>query len=841
MTALLSEKSEISLSTSSESTGKTVPFLAGFAFVVGLIPCVLHNMFFCESRIMLATDGKHFLHTVELLTEYLRQLVQNSALAEKFAQQSDLAGHVLFDGPIMSLVYAPIFLLFNKIPTPREWMLLASGQSTFHALSTVLVTMFVWRLCKSPLFACLAALVYGLYPPAVLQSGHFMSELPVTTILLLMAYCFTSKGKLALTAGGAAAGLILLCKPALIPAVALSSFFAILYQSGRKERLIGAGMISAGLSVVLTLWSTFCYATTGNIFPTAQRQPMYNVVTGWNLEGDGWAYNPHTPTVDMYTEADGPLPTAASVCMTHPLESMRLVISKITRLSACPWNDFKGRALGLDENAQLLIHRMIWACALFGVSLYAFCRTRYLGKEQRNIIKFLALLILMHLTYIMVECQPRYTFTAMPFVSILALYGIWQASQLSFQDPIRRLAVLASVGTALTASAFLLHAETICHLFDPHGLKEKSHLLAKNESVEKLIDLNGKVKPGSPQTVLLLVDGDKNLERAKVEINGKELDSHLIPTMDFDARHYSLYDQLREFGPAMRISVGDFRQWRALRLDPSLINWNGENKIVLRSTTKEATIYGDRKKTRFMLSPDYCNYGILAGAPVAAGAESRFTDPVLTSDTNERSYIVSKSEPINQLKDSLRVRLLLTLNGSNSASGPSSAEAVSLTKVDRKAFDQMLWDNDSSDQLHINKVALYAARTVGADIPIPNPSNASHIKLRIKGEVRAKRNPGEVGILCALKGGSGAVQILGKTPRAVDASIEWRKFEISDIVPLASVGGAASAMELALYPCPWMEGQYGVSRRATDALFRNITIETSGSNLPEISSRRIVY
>ncbi len=857
MTALLSEKSETTQTKSSVGKGKIAPLLAGFAFITGLIPCLLHNMIFCESRIMLATDGKHFLHTVSLLTEYLKQLNSSSELAEKFAGQADLAGHLLFDGPIMSLFYAPLFFVLNKIPTPRDWMILANGQSTFHALSTALVTLFVWRLSKNPLFACMAALVYGLYPPAVLQSGHFMSELPVTTALLLMTYTLTSQRKLALTIGGAAAGLIILCKPALIPAVLLSCLFAALCQQGRKQKLLAGGAITVGVSVILALWSSFCFATTGSVFPTAQRQPMYNVVTGWNLEGDGWAYNPHTPNVDMYTEADGPLPTAASVFMTHPVESMRLMISKVSRLSACPWNDFKGRALGLDENAQLLIHRMILACALFGVSIYAFCHKRYLTNQQRNIIKISALIIVTHLSYLMVECQPRYTFTAMPFVVILAIYGIWQASQLSFQDPLRRLAMIASVASALAASAFLLHAETICHLFDSHSFKEKSHLLARNERVEKIVDLKGVAKPKSPSAVFVMVDGDKNLEKAQIEVNGVELQSHLIPTMDLDARHYSLYDQLREFGPSMRISVSDFRQWRALQLDPSILNWNGENKIVIKNTTKEAIIYGDRKKTRFILSPDYCNYGLLAAAPVAAGAESRFTDPVLTGETKERSYIVSKSEPISQLKDSLRIRLALTVNNESEARfaantstnsspvGPSftgsRASSKVITKVERKSFDQMLWDNESKDQLHINKVALYAARTVGADIPIQTPSNATHIKLRITGEIKAIRNPGDVGLLCALKGRNGSVQILGKTPRALIASTNWRKFEINDIVPLNSVGGAAEAMELALYPCPWMEGQYGVSRRATDALFKNLTIETSGANLAELSTRRIVY
>lgn len=96
-------------------------------------------------------------------------------------------------------------------------------------------------------------------------------------------------------------------------------------------------------------------------------------------------------------------------------------------------------------------------------------------------------------------------------------------------------------------------------------------------------------------------------------------------------------------------------------------------------------------------------------------------------------------------------------------------------------------------------------------------------------------------MLCALKGSNGRVQLLGRAPRALDARPQWHKFEITDTIPLEHMGNRAEALELALYPCPWMEGQYGVSRRACDALFRNIKVEFRSTELPPISGRRIVY
>lgn len=862
MSALIFQKTERNENSTLNSSGNPQGLLALAAFVIGLLPCLLHNFNFCESRIMLATDGKHFLTTVTLLVEFLKQHL-GTADAGSFLVQSQLAGHIILDGPLMSLIYAPVFLLLGHVPVPRDWIVLALGQSVFHALSTAILSLLVYRLTRSRLFAVFAALVYGLYPSAVLQSGHFMSELPVTTILLGLLYAVTARVRpfLSFLLAGALVSVIVVSKPALIPCATLVLLLGILGKrtEGKGQNIVfGPLQISrkalsgtiCGIMLVLTPWSVFSYAATGNILPTAQRQPLYNVASGWNTEAAGWAYNPHAPMTDLFTEADGPLGTAMGIWMSRPQESALLALSKLSRLFSCPWNDFKGRALGIDENAQILLHRLILAIAAFGASAFVLSRRRYLNVEQRNLLQISLVLIASHLAYLMVECQPRYAFTAVPFAVLLAIYGIWQVSSLSFQDAYRRLLIVASVGSALAISAVLIHAENISNLFNPRVLIERTNIINTRDRVEKVIDFTGVKTPERIKSVFLLVDGDKELEKASVQLNGIDLRKKLLSTMHFDAAHYALYDQLREFGPAMRISVDDFRQWRAIPVDPSLINWQSKNRVLITGLAKTATIYSDRRESRYSLSPDYCNYGILAAAPVAAGAESRYTDPVTTAAVKQESFAISKGEPRAALKNSLRVKLLLVLdegmqnsaiqNGASQASS-SDKPAVCKINVSRKVFDPMLWDSGSTDRLRINKVVLYAARTVAAELPLPDMKSSTHIKLRITGEFKALKNPGEVGLGCAVKGINGGVQILGKTPRALQAKADWSKFEIQDLVPQSSVGGKISHVHLALYPCPWMEGQYGVSRHATDALFRNVYIEAEAVDLPSISGRRIIY
>lgn len=887
-------------------------WLAVTAFLIGLVPCLLHNFFFCKSQIMLATDGKHFLTTVGCAVEFLLQhaFTQHS---QSFLSQSDLAGHIMLDGPLMALIYAPFFVLFRKVPTPRDWLTLAEGQSIFHGASTALLALLVLRLTGSRFFALAAAIVYGLYPPAVLQSGHFMSELPVTTLLVLLLLAMTgSKGNIfSWLVAGIAAGAVALTKPALIPGVALAVLLALFREAagplaqgnesvsdpqpqenepaGRPDlrRLKNTGKrllqirtqlssLIIGFALVLTPWGLFSIAATGHFVPTPQRLPLYNVVKGWNTEANGWGYSPHPPLTDLFTEADGPLPAAAGIWMSRPQESACLAFSKLSRLASCPWNDFKGRALGLDESAQIIVQRLIIAFAAFGVGIFLFSRRRYLQYDQCSILLIAIALIAGHLGYLMVECLPRYTYTAMPFAVLLAIYGIWQASQLSFQDKLAGRIIICSAAFASIGAGLLIHAEDLCRLFDRRALFESAHVVHQFERVEKQIDLGSLRVPAHIKAAILMIDGDKELEKCKVVLNGRELKGRLLSTTHFDPRHYAMFDLMREFAPAMRVSVDDFRQWRAIPVEPGLINWQGRNRIVLTGNEKAVTVYGDRCSGRYSLSPDYCNYGILSAAPIAAGVEPRYTDPVIIAASKQSSELIracsgeSNKNSLpgegNQtsketLKDSLRVRFLVILANAAEACGSSikvetagksvidqagrslKTESASRTvKVARESFDRLLWDTSSNDCLRINKAILYAARTIAGQVPLPELEASSHVHIKVTGELKSlKRNAGEVGLLCVLRGSNEGTQILGKTPRALLAARDWQKFQIDDVIPLADLGGKAKALELAFYPCPWMEGQYGVSRQSSDAVFRNLVVEASSTELPSLSGPRIIY
>ncbi len=908
---LASPTLEASVSDSHDKVPLSYWLLIPFAFITALSAALLHNFSFCESRIVLATDGKHFLTTIQLLVQFLNHIIFHAPLSPTFLADSQLAGHILLDGPLMSAIYAPLFVVLGKIPDPRDWMTLVIAQSIMHATSTSGLVYLVLRVTRVPLFAAVAVLLYGLYPAAILQTGHFMSEIPVTLLLIgfMLSLTGTKSRWLLAIGGGIAAGIIALSKPALMPCIAIVAAIGVFRAHQKSKTVVG---LLAGLMMVLGAWASFSYAATGKFNPTAQRQPLYNVVTGWNHEANGWAFNPHPPLTDIYTENEGPLYSAAGIWKSNPNESLRLAISKLSRLSSCPWNDFKGRALGLDANAQILFHRLVLCFAAFGAAIYFWCARRFLNHTQKTIVLSSFAIVLAHLAYLMVECQPRYIFTAMPFVVLLAAYGIWQAAKLPFEDKQRRLILASSAAFALVLVGALINAENICSYFDPRNFKEREHALEKKQFVEKLIYLGGVRTPRDVDKVFLFVDGNKNLEDSKIVVNGVTIKEPLRSTMHFDGLHYLLFDQMREFAPAMRVSVNDFRQWRAVPVSKHLIRWNGPNRIVITAQSKDSVIYSDGRHVRYSYSPDYCNYGVLAAAPLTAGAESRYIEPILTAKCIEESFISpdpkaaeknAETDPekgedvskLEKLKGSLRIKLAVvpaatetsmqteTAGRAEAAVGTQSAErtqaagqagsvgqvksaqtgsaeppapgsvATSVSDknsappsvkidVNRKSFDPVLYDTNSLDALRMNKTVLYAARRIGADFPVAKIAPSSHIELRIKGNLKALHNAGEVGILCAIKGQNGHVQILGRNPRALQAKPNWKQFEIKDLIPTDLFGGSVSTVELALYPCPWMEGQYGVSRRACDALFKDITIELKAKELPSLAGRRrIIY
>ncbi|MBY0356670.1 MAG: hypothetical protein K2W82_01605 [Candidatus Obscuribacterales bacterium] len=830
---------------------------AAFAFIFSL----LNNFVFPVARIMLATDGKHYLTTLQLFCSS-GLLKGHPDLA--VCAWSGMGGHLLIDGPLMLLFYGMPFSFLNHALTPRDWPLMACGQSLIHAVSALFVAIIARRITNSALFSFIAGLLWAAYPNAVLQTGHFMTETPATFLLLAILLLLSGSIKRPVWSAISAAllaALVVIGKPALGPAVALALFYAAMQS---KKKMLTVFLMVATAAMTVLPWTLYFQAITGKIYLTAQRLPVYNVAKGWNVEADGWGYNPHPPLTALYGEEDGPLNTAYGLIVSHPTESARLALRKTSRLFSLPWNDFKNRVLGLDMNVQILIHRLLLCVGLFGFALFVVRGYKKLNPASRLPLEIAIIFCLGHLTYVMVESTARYSFTAMPFVVLLAGYGLWQAGNMQqFAERSSKVILMVAACLAIVATAVLVHIEKLTLIADPKACPEYVLELNRNQSVEKIFDFSDVSWPDKIKTAFILIDADKEIEKADIFVQGNKLVTKPVSAIHLDAARYQIFDQMREFAPSMGINAEDLRQWRFVVVP---LNWlQGQKKfsVRLQSRAKKTLVYVDSKPDeRYMLSPSYCNYGLLASSPMNAGAESRYTDPVTTAAVKQNSFIGEKA-----LAGSLRIKLALVLppESQTESQAVTQAEtnlaAKTTISIGRDLFDPLLSDVGSADYLRMNKTILYAARSNAGEVKLPELKAGTHFKFRITGELKANQNPGEVGLLSVASGAGGQQVILGRTPRALTAKSKWQKFVIEDLLPgdlfvsagngMASASASASAnqrhlpaprsLSLAFYPGPWMEGQYGASRKSCDVLFRKLQIEYQSCNLPEFAARKIIY
>lgn len=817
--------------------------------VFSLLLALLHNFVWSDVRIMLASDGKHYLTTIQKFVEVL-SAHNGSAL---FATDGPVA-HMLLDGPLMVLLYVPWFLLSGVVPGPRDWAIFAQGQSLIHAGTAGLVSLLVLRVSRNPFCALAAGILFGAYPPAVLQTGHLMTEAPVALLCLVMVYAMSSLRRPVFSAavGGVAGGLLIVSKPALIPAVFLVLFYGCMQFVPRKKAF---SAVLVGVLLIVSTWCGLSIKVNGVPAVTTQRQPVYNVAKAWNTEFDGWGCNPHPVLTDLSSADDGAVNVVYGMWQCHPQECLRLTARKITRLFGLPWNDYKNRALGVDMNGQIFWHQLLLCSGLYGLIFFLVCRYRVLTPSRRLAVELSLLLVSGHLAYLLAESTARYAFTSLPLLMVLAVTGLALSGGARPSERQKVGGVLGSLIAAMLFTSLILHAEKLSKREDPQNLRELSHLMTFGQRAEKVIDFSQTRTARNPQSVLLMVDGDKNVEQCEVLINGHRIAERLVSVNHFDGPHYNLYDQMREFGPSMRVNPEDFRQWRAVSINPSLVNWSGKNRIELIVRPGAATIYGDANVgSRYMLSPDYFSYGLVSSAPAATGAESRCVDPVIAGSAHQSSRIVSGSR-VERLFDSLRIKLACVMPPaiqnsaaqlgvtaprvvSSSSSSLSSSTRFALS-VPSRLFDPGMQEGD---QVRINKTVLYSARSIAGSVELPlPPPGKSHLSLRLTGEVRALKNPGDTGVLVALTGKSGSVATLGNLPRSVAAGENWSPFVITDIVPLSVVGGTPDSLAVALYPVPWMEGQYGASRKNPDASFRKLRVEGEFVSLPGIAGTRVIY
>lgn len=625
-------------------------------FCLSLLLCLFHTFGQGGGRNAFLFDGGHYLGSVEAVSKSLAAIASGASPPDP-----RLVPYLMLDGPVVPLLSALILKLAGLDSGAAGQAVLLAAQAVLQSLAAVLVAFLAGRALRSRQWGFAAGLVWAFYPAAVAGQGLFLGETLAALLLLLLVLA----GQLALAAGrrwflwaclaGLLAGLILLSKPALFPGCIGVCLLACIYSPGWRSRLVVLLCFLAGLALTVSPWAAFTGAATGTVSLSPQRVPVLNASMGTNLESDGFGSNPQSLNTTLFQESEGVPAVLAARWSTEAGALCNLTLRKIARLWATPWNDFRSRFLFLPVAAQVWWHQALLVAGAAGMAL---ALAMAIKPETAPGLPLTAsvLIVLSHLIYTQFEAIPRYGFTAMPFICILAVSALH--TLVKARDCRRLSACLAAAGLvtvcacnadltgqlvvlaggferarwtaclirllallALSANIWALvstvvagrrqqagallalslvfalpAAILIAAAADRQSGREWAwRLKAADKAVREIaVSAGNGLESGQPDWAVVIIDGDGMLGQARVAVNGRLLRGSPSSIYDYDTASYMQLNGIQLFAGALRVRPEDMRQWRAIAVPVSFINLNGPNRIeVSPGATGRCTIYGD--------------------------------------------------------------------------------------------------------------------------------------------------------------------------------------------------------------------------------------------------------
>ncbi|MBS1997003.1 MAG: hypothetical protein JSS86_11855 [Cyanobacteria bacterium SZAS LIN-2] len=851
-------------------SGETSAFTWSFVgicaalFLLSLGVQVAHHLLTDHSYVMFAFDGKHYLATSQAMAAALMLLLKGdqSAFLRAIADPA-FCKNLVWDGPVIPGIPAVIYALLGRIPKESDWASFAVFFSVLASYSAVLVAVATRLLTGSNKLSLTAGLLFALYPTTLLATGVYRSEvLAVSLLLTLLLALYRAPGSaLAAIFAGIVGGIFAMVKPVMIPAIGLLCFFTGLH--GRKVKTLTL----LALAGVLTIapWSIYTAVDCGKLSITAERGPSYNAGVGTDLAANGWCTMPETPHVATSKLNKSPLAIFEHEWRSHPFELSKLTIRRVTRLWSNPWNDFREPVFGLPIQVQVAWHLILVCLGFMGLSLYAFFPPQ---GERRLLGNLAAIALLSHLSFIMFQTMGRYAYTSMALLVIFAAFGIGRLQRLvgssrAFTVPgaVPFSATLASAlrtfgGTAAAAlgvafALLIFNCDSFTHAGEG---RELSHVLAPGATAGRAIGL---AAGALPTGALILIDiaqdprDQANPESLAVRFNGHLLSGPVLPLNCFNGAKYFLFDTMAEHSAFMRNSVKDFRQWRAVRVDPDaqLLKQGGLNEIEITNKGRyPITVFGDsasrENKIVPLPSPDYFASDRMLVS--LTSMESRINSLIPEAVESQHSYIKG-GDGAENLSDNLRLQLALFDAGNGLAAAGSDGKAQ---EFELKP-GQFHWYARTEDGLRLNKDVLKSVGAVGCDLKLaPLPAAATQVQVTVSGLARKQGGPGRLGVSAALVNDQGLPQQLDQFADYVSVPASaagqnpeqaWSQFELTDVVPLSRLGGAAkvSGLNLAFLPCPRLESCYGPGRQCSNIDVKDLRVRIKPLYLIDIAGRSL--
>ncbi len=447
----------------------------------------------------------------------------------------------------------------------------------------------------------------------MIASGRFYNE-PLMVLLALASLVFASQRPatiLSTTAGSYYSGLAFLMKPALLAGSALSYLCMPL---GTKSKPLGLALIAVGVILAFAPWAIYTKTFMGKAYFTTPRNSGYNIAMGNDTEVDGALTSPMPPLTTIFVGDPQPIYFMYSQWSNNTGAYLTMVARKATRMYGHPWNDFRHTYFGLNAEAQQFWHLLLLFGGVTGVAIFVI-ETLAQNKinYNQNSVLILALGWLAAPTiYLLFEANSRYGFSITPFLAIFCSLPVARLSATKSWVP--PLPLVAACASAAVFTILIANLDDLTHIGQS---KEVSFTLAPHEVACKTLTLTGAHKPTFNGTrFFIMVDGDERLSRARLTLNGHEIQGPLSHLRYFYPSKYSEYYVFQELGYSMAELAENYRQWRMVEIPEKFVNWSGDNKIEVRAADGGLLVYGESDgRTRHYLSPLYYSPIKLGNAP----------------------------------------------------------------------------------------------------------------------------------------------------------------------------------------------------------------------------------
>lgn len=806
---------------SAQPKTKKLQLFCAFAgvFIIAFVACLSHNIFEPNTKTFFFADSRNYLASTANFSTIFLDALKGRSPAELLSDPA-VRGRIEIDGPILASLFGTVFAVIGRTPQADDWKIFVAVNSVLHALSSVCISFLIYRIVPSLRYAVPAGIAYALFPPALIAAGRVMTE-TLSNLLIVSFLCTLSlsiKRPLWGIVTGLICGVSFINRALLVPPV-VASIGLIFFQ--KKLKLITLALISVAFIAALTPWALFSTAYLGRTMLTTERCAVLNAVNGFDPETDG-VQNTDGGYRDVMVANQSPLTVMYGMIAANPQLSAAILAKKFSRFYGQAFNDFRHQCLGLNFIAIMYVQWAYLFMGIMGAAMFVFGGWRSLSENARLLCRFSLLYLVLMQCFFMFEATARPGFTSFPLITVFGVVGVYLlVDALKKRKFAHFLLVLAG---ALTLTGLVVNSEKLV----AGEQKEESVRIAAGESALCSFKLSDKLaRPlAQKEIALLLIDGDHGLENARVTVNGKPLNSPILPLNSLDSMRFRNYNILRECAYGLGVRLSDIRQWRAAVIPPEYLMPGEDNTFAVTAEKTGAEIYVDaHPERRKHLDTKMVSVNRLLNLP--AGYENRPVDFVLSAKTDKRFSLTDGSDQAAKASEkALRMHLAVSHRtpasvGLNETNSTDAGLSVSLKPADFP----LLMHVAKTNEVQVSKYIL-AHSITGVSINVPPFRQSTHVRVRLTGEFKADKDGTPAGIAITTADAGGLPWLLPNVPFSVPASKQWSRFEVQDVVPVNIYVKPISLIALGLYPGPWPEASgVGPSVARGKINFRNLKLE----------------